>query len=240
MSRLDATRSSRRRRQGRPALIPYVTAGDPALGDTVDAHRGVGRRGRRHHRSGRFRIRIRWPTDLPFSGRGSGRWPPAPRLPTCWTWWPAARSRGVQAPIVLLAYYNCVLRKGEEAFVRAAADAGADGLIVPDLPPEEAGSLRRQAEAAGVDLVPLAAPTSTDARLALIGQVASGFIYCVSVTGVTGARPGAARDAARLFGQGALPGGTRMPVAVGFGISDATRPVSSGAWPTASSSAALC
>src|SRR5690606_148138 len=130
-----------------------------------------------------------------------------------------ARDRGLAIPIVLLVYYNCIYRHGEAAFVQAAAAAGVDGLIVPDLPPEEAGSLRAAAEASGLALVPLAAPTSTDERLALIAREATGFIYCVSVTGVTGARTALPADLADLLRRVRQATAGRVPVAVGFGIS---------------------
>lgn len=208
--------------QGRPALIPYVTAGDPALGDTVEFIEAL-------TEAGADVIEVGIPFSDPLADgptiqrSGQRSLARGTKIADVLDMVSAARSRGVQAPIVLLAYYNCVLRKGEAAFVRAAADAGASGLIVPDLPPEEAGSLRRQAEAAGVDFVPLAAPTSTDARLALIGQVASGFIYCVSVTGVTGARRELPETLSAFLARVRSRAGSRMPLAVGFGISDANQ-----------------
>ena len=131
----------------------------------------------------------------------------------------AARRDGLAIPIVLLVYYNCIYRHGETAFVQAAAAAGVDGLIVPDLPPEEAAGLRAATEAAGLALVPLAAPTSTDQRLALIARVATGFIYCVSVTGVTGARATLPAELADLLRRVRQATAGRVPVAVGFGIS---------------------
>src|SRR5690606_35932793 len=123
-------------------------------------------------------------------------------------------------PIALLAYYNCVLRQGEQMFVQQVAAAGGDGLIIPDLPPEEATSLRAHARAAGLDCVPLAAPTSTDGRLRLISAAASRFVYCVSVTGVTGARTQLSNALPAFLHRVREHVGPKMPIAVGFGISD--------------------
>lgn len=120
-------------------------------------------------------------------------------------------------PIALMTYYNPVFAFGLRAFAETAAKVGVDGVIVPDLPPEEAGPLRAEADAVGLDLIHLAAPTSTAARLRLIGRQSRGFIYLVSLTGVTGERsalpPGleAQMRALRLV--------TTKPVCVGFGIS---------------------
>src|SRR5439155_790962 len=91
-------------------------------------------------------------------------------------------------PVVLLTYYNPVLAFGLKAFARTAADAGADGVIVADLPLEEAGPFSAEAEAAGLDLVHLVAPTSTPGRVRLIARRSRGFIYVVSLTGFTGGR----------------------------------------------------
>jgi tryptophan synthase alpha chain len=127
------------------------------------------------------------------------------------------RAQGVAAPLVLMGYYNPLLAYGLEEFCRDAAAAGADGIIAVDLPPEESHPLRDACRAHGLDLIYLLAPTSADERIELVAGLASGFVYCVSVTGTTGAREElpatlgafAARVRAR----------TPLPVAVGFGIS---------------------
>ncbi len=127
------------------------------------------------------------------------------------------RRRGVEAPLVFMTYFNPVLAYGVERFVADAASAGADGLIVVDLPWEEAGLVLAACRAVGLDLVPLVAPTTSETRLERIGREASGFIYCVSVTGVTGAReelPSELPDFLRR-----VRAHTTLPVAVGFGIS---------------------
>jgi tryptophan synthase alpha chain len=128
------------------------------------------------------------------------------------------RSRVIQ-PIVLLSYYNPILRFGLEAFARQAVLAGADGVVVPDLPPEEGAALRAVADPAGLDVIFLAAPTSTDARLAQVASASRGFVYCVSLTGVTGVRASLAADVGDLVGR--LRRHTALPVCVGFGVSTA-------------------
>ncbi len=120
-------------------------------------------------------------------------------------------------PVVLMVYANVVLAAGPEAFALRAAAAGAAGLIVPDLPHDEAGDVRAACDAEGLALVPLVAPTSTDERVAEIGADARGFVYAVSLTGTTGER---ADLAAGLGGTvERIRGATDLPVAVGFGIS---------------------
>ena len=117
------------------------------------------------------------------------------------------RARGVRQPMLLMGYLNPILAYGIEAYVRDAREAGADGLIVPDLPPEEAGQLAAACDRAGLALVFLVAPTSTEARIRLAAERTTGFIYLVSVLGVTGAReslpPGLPDFVARVRADGA-------------------------------------
>lgn len=122
-----------------------------------------------------------------------------------------------RAPIVLMTYVNIVLARGYERFADQAASAGAAGLIVPDVPLEESAELRAACDAKGLALVPLVAPTTPDERLQRIGAQARGFVYTVSVVGTTGER--AASDASELLGR--VKASTDVPVALGFGISDA-------------------
>jgi tryptophan synthase alpha chain len=121
-----------------------------------------------------------------------------------------------RAPIVLMTYVNIVLARGMERFVRQAADVGAAGLIVPDVPLEESAQLRAACDAVGLALVPLVAPTTPDERLARIGAVARGFVYTVSVTGITGERAAGGGDAASMLAR--VKARTDVPVALGFGI----------------------
>lgn len=127
------------------------------------------------------------------------------------------RQRGVETPVLLMGYYNPILAYGEAAYVRDAASAGADGFIVPDLPPEEAETLERLAAEAGLVLVPFLAPTSNPQRIAEVTARASGFIYLVSLTGITGARSQLTEGLEGFIGR--VRAQTELPLAVGFGIS---------------------
>ncbi len=122
-----------------------------------------------------------------------------------------------ELPVVLMVYVNVVLSAGPRAFALRAAAAGASGLIVPDLPHDEADEVRAACDAEGLALVPLVAPTTTSERVAEIGASARGFVYTVSLTGITGERdelpPRLAETVERVRGA------TTVPVAVGFGIS---------------------
>jgi tryptophan synthase alpha chain len=123
----------------------------------------------------------------------------------------------VRLPVVLMVYANVVLSAGAGQFALRAASAGAAGLIVPDLPHDEAGEVRAACDAEGLALVPLVAPTTTAERVADIGADARGFVYTVSLTGTTGERaqlPPALRETVAR-----ARGSTQLPVAVGFGIS---------------------
>lgn len=119
-------------------------------------------------------------------------------------------------PLVLMAYYNTIFKYGEAAFCRDAVAAGVDGLIVPDLPPDEAGTLRPLAEVAGLDVIFLLAPTSTTRRQGWVARQSRGFLYYVSLTGTTGAKLTDRADVARKVRE--IRRYTKTPVAVGFGI----------------------
>jgi tryptophan synthase alpha chain len=132
------------------------------------------------------------------------------------------RRRGVEIPLVLMGYYNPMLAYGLEKFVLEAADAGADGFIVPDLPPEEAMEFESALRAAQVadeslPLIPMLAPTTSDERMERIARAAKGFLYLVSVTGVTGARATVSDELGGLIAR--VRRHTSVPVCVGFGIS---------------------
>ena len=127
------------------------------------------------------------------------------------------RSRGLEVPVLLMGYYNPILAYGPEVFAADASAAGVDGLIVVDLPPEESGLLQEACRAQGLDLVYLLAPTSTAERVTLVARRASGFVYCVSVTGVTGARSSLPPELPAFVER--VRRQTTLPLAVGFGIS---------------------
>jgi tryptophan synthase alpha chain len=122
-----------------------------------------------------------------------------------------------RVPVLLMVYANVVLSHGGQDFARRAADAGAAGLIVPDLPHEEAANVREACEAAGLALIPLIAPTTRDELLAEIGRDASGFVYAVSLVGTTGERGDLPPGLGELVQR--IRAATDVPVAVGFGIS---------------------
>lgn len=129
----------------------------------------------------------------------------------------AGQVAGEGAPVVLLSYLNTILAFGPERFFERCRDRGILGVVVPDLPVEEAAELQKTARARSVDVILLAAPTSTEARLARIGAAASGFIYCVSTTGVTGARTSLRTDLPQFVAR--VRRHTDLPLAVGFGVS---------------------
>jgi tryptophan synthase alpha chain len=122
-----------------------------------------------------------------------------------------------QVPLVLFSYYNPILQMGLETFARAASEAGADGVLATDLTPEESADYRRILVAHHLDTIFLGAPTSTDERLAKITAVSSGFLYLISRTGVTGAKDALPDDLPALMRRARAV--TRLPIAVGFGIS---------------------
>jgi len=131
-------------------------------------------------------------------------------------------------PLIVMTYYNLIFHYGEERFVTDAAAAGLDGIILPDLPPEEAGTLIPFAKKAGLDTIFLLAPTSTEERIKLVCKVAQGFVYYVSITGVTGARAGIQNSVEKLLKH--IKTATDKPVAVGFGISTADQAAQIAHW----------
>jgi tryptophan synthase alpha chain len=129
------------------------------------------------------------------------------------------RAGHAQTPLLFMGYYNPILRFGVQAYARACAEAGIDGLIVPDLPLEESADLLAACRDYVLDLIPLVAPTSDDLRIEAMARQASGFIYCVSVVGITGARRSLSGDVAALVQR--IRRHSDLPVAIGFGISRA-------------------
>lgn len=204
---------------GRAAFVPYLTAGYP------DAERALAAAAALARHADLLEI------GLPFSdplGDGptiqrASEAALAAGATTHHTFDLVRRVRDVSAvPIALMTYYNPIYAYrgpgggGEVAFVADAQAAGVDALILPDLPPDEGADLIAAARAADVATVFLVAPTSTDARLQLVTAACSGFVYAVSVTGVTGARDGVPDEVAGLVERTRRFGG--LPVAVGFGV----------------------
>jgi len=127
------------------------------------------------------------------------------------------REQGVDVPLVFMGYFNPLLQYGLERFVRACVEVGVDGVIVPDLPPNESDELHALCREAGRDLIFMVAPTSTERHLREVAARASGFIYCVSLTGVTGARDRLPEELPAFLQR--VRAVTELPLALGFGIS---------------------
>jgi tryptophan synthase alpha chain len=204
------------RRTGRKALVTYVCAGDPDLAATERLVPALAS-------AGADVIELGVPFSDPLADGPTIQAASQRALRSGTTLAGVLglvqrlRQDGCQVPLVLFGYINPIVRMGLEAFVARAADAGADGLIVPDLPLEESEQLGRLAGSRSLSLVLLAAPTTPPERLRLIGERTRGFLYFVSVTGVTGARTELPVDLPEKLA--AARGATSVPVAVGFGVS---------------------
>ena len=214
MSRIGAV-FARLRAQRRLALIPYTTVGYPDVETTVALAPAL-------VAAGADLIELGMPFSDPLADGATIQHASQAALAggvtarTCLR--VAERLRAlISAPLILMGYYNPILRYGPAAFCRDAGAAGVDGLIVPDLPPEEAGELREAALANDLDLIFLLASTSTEDRIGLVCQAASGFVYCAALAGVTGARQSLAADLAEFTAR--VRQHTTLPLAVGFGIS---------------------
>ncbi len=219
LPRLPESRITRRfeelRRQRRGGLITFITAGDPDRDTCAALLDGL-------PRAGADLIELGIPFTDPMADgpsiQAASRRALAAGMTLAGTLDLARRFRDSDAdtPLVLMGYYNPVHAYGPGRFAADAARAGVDGLIVVDMPPEEDAELRDPATAWGLDLIRLAAPTTDDARLPAVVTGASGFLYFVSITGITGTA--AATDAAIEQAVARLRRHTRLPVAVGFGI----------------------
>ncbi len=204
------------RDDGLPALVPYVTAGFPRRDDTVAVLRAA-------QDAGCAAAEVGIPFSDPLAdgptvqrtGRQALRNGMTAALAVEQV--AAARAAGVSIPLALMTYINPVLNIGLDAFCADAAASGADGIIVPDLPADEAADLRRAAAAHGLALVPLVAPTTPAARIELACHEATGFVYCVGVVGTTGAREQIAPEAFDLLER--VRACTPLPRAIGFGLS---------------------
>jgi tryptophan synthase alpha chain len=197
------------------ALIPYVTAGDPDLEMTKRLVREM-------VQCGGDLIEIGVPfsdpvADGPIVQRASQRALQAGTTLRKILRMVRELRRDLDAPLILMTYYNPVFRYGEAAFVADALDADVDAIIVPDLPPEEAQMLIELTADTPLDMIFLAAPTSTAARLAMISEVSRGFIYYVSRLGTTGVRDRLADDLRPMLEK--VRASTAKPIAVGFGVS---------------------
>ena len=195
MSRISDT-FTRLKGEGRAALMPYITAGHPTLPATEALLFAL-------EESGADMIELGIPYSDPLADgptvqrAGQIALQNGATIPRIHAMMRRVREQGLSIPVLYMVYYNCVFRHGEERFLDEAAASGIDGLIIPDLPLEEAEEVEGLAAERGLDLVYLLAPTSTPERIAEAGRRSRGFIYCVSLTGVTGARIGCRRQSNR-------------------------------------------
>jgi len=215
-SRIEKT-FKRLKKHGKKAFIPYIMAGDPSLEKTKDIVFLF-------EECGADIIEL----GVPFSD-------PLADGPTIQRASERALRNGVtlrkvislvidvrqktQIPIVLMTYYNPVFKYRENDFIKDAKDAGVDGVIIPDLPPDEAKDFIKMSKKAGLNTVFLLAPTSTEDRIQKVIKSSSGFIYYVSITGITGANLSLDGSMEVLISK--IKGYTDTPVAVGFGVSTA-------------------
>ncbi|WP_018914453.1 tryptophan synthase subunit alpha [Thiomonas sp. FB-6] len=204
--------------QGRKALIPYVTAGDPAPETTVPLlHALVA--------AGADMLELGVPfsdpmADGPVIQRANERaLARGVSLRQVLQWAREFRAADADTPLVLMGYANPIERFGVEAFVAACADSGVDGVLVVDYPPEESAEFAARLRAAGIDPIFLLAPTSTESRMAQVGGLAAGYVYYVSLKGVTGAAHLDVAQVAQRVQE--VRRHVRLPLAVGFGIRDA-------------------
>jgi tryptophan synthase alpha chain len=214
VSRIQA-RFAALKAEGRAAFIPYVMAGDPDPVVTLALLRGLPAAGADLIELG-FPFSDPMAEGVPIQRAAQRALKAGMTLHGTLDLVRAFREREQATPIVLMGYLNNVLTYGYAAFAHDAAAAGVDGLIVVDCPPEEAGPLADALDAAGVALIRLATPTSDDKRLAVIAARTSGFVYYVSVAGVTGQKE--ADEAAVAPQVERVRRASGLPVAVGFGI----------------------
>lgn len=214
MSRIKKTFAELKKR-GETALIPFITAGDPDLDTTLKIMRALDEAGADCIELG---IPFSDPSaDGPTIQRSSERALKRPvSLSAIFRLVRKFRAHS-QVPVVLFGYFNPIFRYGLEKFARQAAEAGADGVLCVDLPPEESGELKYWTDAVGLDLIFLLSPTSGQDRIELVGRASRGFVYYVSVTGVTGARR--SFDDKLRAQVARVRRATSLPVGVGFGIS---------------------
>lgn len=213
-------------REGRVGLVTYVTAGDPDLARSAEILLALARGGADILEVG---VPFSDPlADGPVIQRASERALAAgATLPAVLDLIASLRAR-LAAPVVLFSYANPILRLGLERFVSRAAAAGVDGVLVLDLPVEEAGPFHERLTAAGVDPIFLLSPTTTDERIRRVAELGRGFLYLISRLGVTGARAELAAEAKELALR--VRRATTLPRAVGFGLSRPEHVAEVGRW----------
>ena len=217
MSRIQ-TRFENLQRAGRKALIPYITAGDPAPALTVPLMRAL-------VEAGADILELGVPFSDPMADgpviqrSGERALKQGVGLADVLAMARDFRHQNSQTPLVLMGYANPIEAMGAERFVREAKAAGVDGVIVVDYPPEECEPFAALAKANGIDPIFLLAPTSTEQRIQQVARVGGGFLYYVSLRGVTGAGHLDLDDVASRIPR--IRAATRLPIGVGFGIRDA-------------------
>lgn len=214
MTRIDET-FARLRAEGRKAFVAYVMAGDPDYETSLEIVRGL-------PGAGVDIIELGLPFTDPMADgptiqlAGQRALAGGQTLDRTLAIARALRETDQTTPIVLMGYYNPIYARGVDRFLAQASEAGIDGLIVVDLPPEEDAELCLPAQAAGLNFIRLATPTTDDARLPKVLQNTSGFVYYVSITGITGAAQAEASDVAPEVSR--IKSATDLPVIVGFGV----------------------
>ena len=214
ISRIEETFKELKKR-GKKAFIPYIMAGDPSLKSTKDIVLLF-------EECGADIVEIGVPFTDPLADGPTIQMASERALKAGITLKKVISfvkdlRQGTRIPLVLMTYYNPVFKYGEENFVRDAKDAGVDGVIIPDLPPDEAGNLIRSSKKASLDTIFLLAPTSTSERIKKVAKASRGFIYYVSVTGITGSRLLLDGSIETLISE--IRKYTDKPIAVGFGVS---------------------
>ena len=212
--RLDA-RFAALKKEGRGGLVLFVTAGDPNPPTSLEILKGL-------PGAGADIIEIGMPfsdpmADGPAIQLASGRaLKNGGSMQTTLQLVRDFRAGDDATPLILMGYYNPIYAYGPDAFIADAAAAGVDGLIIVDLPPEEDGELRPQADAAGIAIIRLATPTTDDDRLSIVLDGAGGFLYYVSVLGITGTASAGEAELEAAIAR--LRRRTDLPIAIGFGI----------------------
>jgi tryptophan synthase alpha chain len=214
MSRIDA-RFASLKQQGKSAFVAYVMAGDPDFDTSMEIVRGLPAAGVDLIELGiPFTDPMADGPSIQLAGQralGAGQ-----TMARTLEMVRSFREADAQTPVILFGYYNPIHSMGVDAFLAAAKAAGADGLIVVDLPPEEDDELCLPANRAGLHFIRLATPTTDERRLPTVLQNASGFVYYVSITGITGAAAAQAEAVAPEVAR--IKAATDLPVCVGFGI----------------------
>lgn len=214
MNRLDKT-FKLLRAQNKKAFIPYIMAGDPSLDQTKERVLML-------EQGGADVVELGVPFSDPLADGPTIQRAAERALSAGVTLQKVIRlvselRQNIKIPIVLMTYYNPIFKYGEERFVKDAVAAGVDGVIVPDLPPDEAATFMNFSRATGLSTIFLLAPTSTHDRIKKIAGASTGFIYYVSVTGITGSK--ITLDASIREFINNIRGITGKPVAIGFGVS---------------------